>query len=1278
MSLLSTHDFIRQVRDDDPVYRVVPDGSGHVLASLQAHEVEAEDLEWEAALHALKADAGADAAVLDAAEAARRKAAELDDDQRRLRDRFPETFADELPNRPAAIWPDGQDEHARLRFKDGQEPRSIKQYRLPEGVRPALAKTIEDMLSHGLIEAHDGTGVNSPVLFAPKPGTTELRFCFDCRALNRALADYHYPTPTTEELLDKVARLKQEARLQGVEGPIWYSKADARHGFFQISVDPRDRKYLAFTVPVLEGSYRFCVLPMGLKSSSFEFQRRMDSIIAPLANKTTFTYTRTATEGNHTSSKSATAVGSCQIYCDDLLVVTVGTREEHEALLYDTFSRFAAHKIVFKITKTALFKQEIDFLGHTLTQSGVKQQLGKVTAIANWPLPTSRDAVRSFLGLASYYRKFIHGFANIAAPLSDLLRDGPFPTPLPAEATAAFQNLKRAMCTAPVLAYYDSSRETQLWTDASDYAIGGAVLQRDEKGDWRPIGYYSRRLLASEAKYGVYHKELLAIRDSLLAFRYYLIGLSFVVRTDHSSIQWFLDQKELSGLQTRWLGVLQSFNIREIQYVPGEKNVLADALSRNPDPDGESYEHLVPDNTLGVPGLVDSEEALHLQQATSRPADCSRRPGCECDLCQYFYRIVDGRIQWDDAAASITERRAVSRPSKSDLQRQLEASQTPPRQLSATLHPDPTHPRLQGSIQRPWATPVSVDESVDTWLMEGHSVSIRRPSPPAEWAAAYETCPDFQGPWLGRESSAFATTYPDFTAHGHALFRLGRMGGESLADEVEDSSHGVYRLCVPTPKRREVLEQAHDAKSSGHMGARRTVARIRASGLYWPAMAKEVEEYVASCDVCQRTKAAVAPRGIATPLEVPEGRWLVMSLDVVNGFPPSAGSGDDCVVVFTDRFTKQVYFCPAKYDGLTAEGVAELYIQHVFRTQGVPSVLLSDRDSKFTSLFWERLFELLGTKLVYAAPYHHESNGQVERVNRTLGDFLRAYIKDSAAWHKDLAIFEFAYNSARHSVTGVEPFRAVYGDVPPCPLGLVNTGRVGSKSATDLANHLVNTRAAVFEALEEAARLWRERNAEARKGHRFKPGDSVLLSTKHLRLKEGERRKTFPKFVGPFKIVRLGGHGNVELAVKGRFRFIDKVVNVDRLRGYRTREGSSGSGATQDPSVEALCQDPRGGSWWEVEDVAATRVRLGKRWYLVRYKGFSEAFDEWKSEADVSQVLVDSYHELLRMAEHDEDVAPAPASDVIPEPPDVGARDPPGPRRSTRRKTRSARRDVAD
>ena len=131
----------------------------------------------------------------------------------------------------------------------------------------------------------------------------------------------------------------------------------------------------------------------------------------------------------------------------------------------------------------------------------MKQQLGKTSAIVNWPPITSVAELRSFIGLASYYRKFIHGFAKIIAPLSDLLREGHFISPLPAPAEKAFLELKRAMTSAPVLKYFDATHETQLWTDASGHAIGGALLQRDERGALRPVGYYSRRLSPAEEKY---------------------------------------------------------------------------------------------------------------------------------------------------------------------------------------------------------------------------------------------------------------------------------------------------------------------------------------------------------------------------------------------------------------------------------------------------------------------------------------------------------------------------------------------------------------------------------------------------------------------------------------------------------------------------------------------------------------------------------------------------------------------------------------------------------
>jgi hypothetical protein len=541
---------------------------------------------------------------------------------------------------------------------------------------------------------------------------------------------------------------------------------------------------------------------------------------------------------------------------------------------------------------------------------------------------------------------------------------------------------------------------------------------------------------------------------------------------------------------------------------------------------------------------------------------------------------------------------------------------------------------LSGVEQRPWRQDSThIKEGVVEWQARGWNVSVvnLKPTTSRPFQDLYPSCPDFSVPWAARQDARrMREVFPDFHyLEAAQLLVHASPGGES----VGDMGSPTFRLCVPTDARNEVMRECHDSPTAGHMDSTRTLHRVN-SEFFWPKMSAAVIKYCETCDVCQRSKAYTSPaRGIPSPLEVPSGRWQVVSLDVINGLPPSGKEGLDCVVVFTDRFTKQAYFCPAKFKGLTARVAADLYVQHVFRAQGVPKVLLSDRDSKFTSLFWERLFELLGTKLLFSASYHHQSNGQVERLNQTLTNFLRAYCSQRESdWHRHVAVFEFAYNSSKHSTTGFEPFRLVYGEVPPAPVSLVNVAKARSKDATDLAGILVNVRVAASDALQEAARRFRELHENARRGHSYKIGDRVLLSTKHLSLR-GEARKTSPKFVGPFKVVGVQGINNVELECHDRFRFIDPVVNVERVRPYRERADSAPTQALAMEGPGPIMDDPRGGSWWEVEDVVSHHGRRGKgRRYLVRYLGFPASFDEWKSTADVSQFLVDAYEELLQAA----------------------------------------------
>eukprot|EP00873_Tetraselmis_striata_P035454 jgi/Tetstr1/455718/TSEL_042525.t1 len=228
--------------------------------------------------------------------------------------------------------------------------------------------------------------------------------------------------------------------------------------------------------------------------------------------------------------------------------------------------------------------QSVEFLGHIVEAGQIKMDPRKVEAVQQWPVPKTVKDVRGFLGLAGYYRKFIHNFAAIAAPLHDLTKNQPEFVWTP-RADAAFRALKDAMVRAPVLSIPDTSADARytLYTDASGFAVG-AVLLQDQGSGLRPVAYHARKMNKHEVHYPVHEQELLAVRDALIKFRCYLDGAAgFTVITDHDTLRHFFRQRDLSTRQVRWLQVFAPYQRHmDIVYKRGAAN-HADALSRRPD-----------------------------------------------------------------------------------------------------------------------------------------------------------------------------------------------------------------------------------------------------------------------------------------------------------------------------------------------------------------------------------------------------------------------------------------------------------------------------------------------------------------------------------------------------------------------------------------------------------------------------------------------------------------------------------------------------------------------
>lgn len=423
---------------------------------------------------------------------------------------------------------------------------------VPPHKREAFKQIIDDFVLKGFLSPSLSPWASPVVLVSKKSqdGEEKIRFCCDYRKLNERVRPCAYPLPQPNKVLEV---------LQGAKV---FSSLDFCHGYFQIELDERDREKTAICTPF--GLYQFNVLPQGLSLSSGIFQRTIDHIMSGLTYE------------------------CCLSFIDDLLVYA-GDINDHLNKLEQVLLRVRGANLKLRPEKCSLFCNEVKYLGHKIGEQGISTDDDKIKTIRDWTPPKCVKEVRSFLGLASYYRKYVNSFSTIAAPINNLLRkDVKFVWD--DDCQLAFETLKNLLISAPILAFPDINVPFILDVDSSGHGIG-AVLSQKQNGQEKPVAFASRTLNKAERNYSVTRRELLAVVEFTDYFRSYLLGSKFTVRSDHGSLRWLKNFKNPEGQVARWIERLSEFDM-VLEYREGSRHKNADALSRVWCPDCQSDKFL--------------------------------------------------------------------------------------------------------------------------------------------------------------------------------------------------------------------------------------------------------------------------------------------------------------------------------------------------------------------------------------------------------------------------------------------------------------------------------------------------------------------------------------------------------------------------------------------------------------------------------------------------------------------------------------------------------------
>lgn len=847
--------------------------------------------------------------------------------------------------------------------------------RVPLHLQQEVADHIKQMQENGIIRPSCSPWAAPIVPVRMKGG--KLRFCVDYRRLNDVTAKDAYPLPRIDDALDSLAN----ATL--------FSTLDLASGYWQVEVDPQDRPKTAFATR--QGLFEFNVLSFGLCNAPSTFQRLMDLVLADLQWTT------------------------CLVYLDDIIVFG-RTFPEHLSRLDEVLTKLGAANLKVKPSKCDLFSSQVKYLGHIISAEGIRADPAKVESVREWPVPKNQTEVKSFVGLASYYRRFVKGFADIARPLHRLTEKGRR-FKWGDDCQQAFMQLKSSLITAPVLAYPDPQKRFILDTDASDVGIG-AVLSQEEGGVERVVAYASRALTKEERRYATTKKELLAMVTFTKFFKHYLLGKQFVLRTDHGSLRWLHNFRDLEGQLARWVEQLANFNY-EIVHRPGKQHANADALSRLP---------------AFVEGVVN--------------------------------QVVISNVTDSQATSNMPERAATTQQQGSpreDLGDELAQAQQQDDEISQLL-------RLKG------------DNGVRQAELQC-SPSLRK----------------------------YVPVWDQLTIQDHRLVRV----PPSHSDAAAKIQVVLPRSMVPT-----ILSTLHNTVTGGHLGIQKLQAKVK-DRFYWPGWFRDVKQWCRECVDCASRKDQGRPPCAPLASSVPSRPYERIALDVLGPLPETQRK-NKYVLVIGDYFSKwtEAFPMPNQEAHTVARIVAEEWVCRF----GAPRSIHSDQGRNFESNLFKELCRLLDVNKTRTSPYHPQSDGLIERFNRTLLTMLSLFVDSNQLnWDSLLPYVMMAYRSSVHASTGFTPYKVLFGQEIVLPVDVVLGVAPKDKftSVSDYVTKTADTLSTVVEAVKRhqaTASKQQKANFDFRANFQYySAGELVWVQNKSR--KRGLCPKLQRRYKGPYKVL---------------------------------------------------------------------------------------------------------------------------------------------------------------